>query len=426
MEEKLCKEPYHLILLDMMLPEGKSLDRIPELKRRFPYSEIVMMTAYADLEIAMEAVRLGAYDFFAKPIDLPRLELAVRNACKQAQSGQNQVMLEEMITEAKGYGNLAGESAEMMEIYRVIEEVAKNDCTVMITGETGTGKDLVAEQIHRRSTRSIRGMSTVHCSAIPRELLEMEIFGQGPEGGNPPRSGALATADESALFIDDIGEMPLDVQARLLRLLEQKPYLPAGESMEKEINTRLIVASRADLPAAIEAGLFREDLYYRLNTIHLHLPPLRERKGDITFLANLFLRQASKLYAKRFFDFQAGALEVMERYPWPGNVRQLINVVHGIVILHNKERVSVDLLPEKIRAGQPGADVLQFPVNNQPDSMVPLWQVERSYIEHALKVFNGNISKVSRSLEVSRATLYRKTKEYSLSTRESDDNEQVS
>lgn len=419
---------YATILLDMMLPDGNGLELLEELHNAEQQVPVILITAYGTIDRAVDAMKLGAFDFVTKPVDPDRLGVIIKNAVEHHQLRREVRSLRRRLDPPHLFHGMVGSHAAMVEIYGMIESVAPSNATVMITGESGTGKELVARAIHEISGRREHPFIPLNCAAIPRDLLESELFGHERgafTGAIDQYPGCFERADKGTLFLDEICEMDLGLQSKLLRLLQEQQFYRIGGTQPISVNVRILSATNKDPVQAIRAGGFREDLFYRLNVVPIHLPALRERREDIGLLANTFLMEFAKANKRAFQNIDIQALTAMERYDWPGNVRELRNMIEQLVVLNDGPRLTEQMLPERVRQAQPPAmpaAASQAEGRPAPDGaggepiehIQPFWQVERDKIQTALDLCNGNIQEVARRLEISPATLYRKIEKYGL------------
>ncbi|MEN6626311.1 MAG: sigma-54 dependent transcriptional regulator [Candidatus Sumerlaeia bacterium] len=418
---------YATVLLDMMLPDANGLDLLTELHQACPDLPVIMITAYGTIDKAVEAMKRGAFDFLTKPVDIDRLNAVLRRSVEQFQLRSEVRTLRRKLEPPREFHGMAGNCPEMLEIYSKIESVAPTTATVMVTGESGTGKELVARAIHALSGRAKKPFVAINCAAIPRDLLENELFGHERgsfTGAVDSYKGCFERAHEGTLFLDEIAEMDLGLQAKLLRLIQERVFYRIGATSPVKVDVRILSATNQEPSEAVGGGRFREDLFYRLNVVRLHLPALRERREDIGLIAAKFLLELSDANGRNFHGFDLKALRAMERYQWPGNVRELRNVVEQIVVLHDGDRVTFEMLPDFIRAARavaPEAGSAQaVALNSQPDMPMtpemiqPFWQTERDRIQNALDLCSGNVQEVAQRLEISPATLYRKIEKYGL------------
>ncbi|WP_421167671.1 sigma-54-dependent transcriptional regulator [Aeromonas dhakensis] len=415
---QLLSSPPPVVLLDLELPDMSGMDILQQITEQQLPCSVVVITAHGSVDVAVEAMRLGAFDFLTKPFDGKRLCATVRNAFKHQQLSSLVAQYRENF-ERSSFAGFIGASMPMQAVYRIIESAAPSKATVFITGESGTGKEVCAEAIHQCSPRREQPFIALNCAAIPHDLMESEIFGHVKgsfTGAQGDRKGAASLADGGTLFLDEICEMDLDLQSKLLRFIQTGTLQRVGSGKLETVDVRFVCATNRDPLVEVKAGRFREDLYYRLHVIPLSLPPLRERGEDILLLARNLLQSYAKEESKRFKDFDAEAARVLLDYPWPGNVRELQNVVRNIVVLNDRELVSPDILPPPLngsRGGLPLAVSTPTPVGSTEPVMSnapirPLWLVEKETIEQAIASCDGNIPKAAALLEISPSTIYRK------------------
>lgn len=419
-----------VVLLDLKLPDIPGEEVLAWIKERgFPVS-VIVITAHGSVNIAVEMMRLGAVDFLQKPFDARRLITTLQNVLENARL---KTIVDEFANtfERNHYHNFIGASLPMQAVYQIIDSAAPSKATVFITGESGTGKEVCAEAIHKQSRCKEGAFIAINCGAIPKDLMESEIFGHVKgafTGAASERQGAASQANGGTLFLDEIGEMDLDLQTKLLRFVQSGVIKKVGGSKEEKVDVRFICATNRDPLDEVNAGRFREDLYYRLNVVPLHLPPLRERGDDIMLLANSFLKSYSAEDEKKFADFSSDVDLCLRRYHWPGNVRQLQNVIRNIVVLHNDTVVKAKHLPPPLdsvlsddntvflnsrsadHTTKEDSDVSLNRGDRGSDSqgIRPLAIVEREAIERAIEFCEGNIPKAAALLDVSPSTIYRK------------------
>ncbi len=398
---------------------GDLIERIRRIDDNLP---IVVVARSKSLDSAVGAMKAGAYDYLPMPIDGEKLRHSVKNAINLYDLTKRVYLLESQMGWRGGLDNIIGHSAPMQEIFSMITMVAKSNATVLITGESGTGKELVARAIHNHSPRRNRIFLDINCGAIPRELLENELFGheRGAYTGADKRyMGSCERADGGTLFLDEISEMDPLLQVKLLRFLQERNFMRVGGNDPIKVDVRIITATNRDIHKEAQEGRFREDLLYRLNVVPVHIAPLRERKEDIPLLAKHFLDKYSAKNEKIFLDFAPQALDALMAYDWPGNVRELENIIERVVVLNNDSRVKSSHLPKHIQ--QQGKARVQAPGPSEPSMapldggrIIPLELVEKYAIEAALKRCLGNVGEAARKLKIGQATLYRKIKHYGL------------
>ncbi|WP_449356250.1 quorum-sensing sigma-54 dependent transcriptional regulator LuxO [Vibrio gallicus] len=402
-----------LILLDLKLPDMTGMDVLKQVREFAPKIPVVFMTAHGSIDVAVEAMRQGAQDFLLKPCDANRLRVTISKVLHQAQN--NKPLL---IKETNTYQGFIGSSASMQKVYRTIDSAANSRASIFITGESGTGKEVCAEAIHSVSNRVDQPFIALNCAAIPKDLIESELFGHVKgafTGASTDRKGAAELANGGTLFLDELCEMELDLQTKLLRFIQTGTFQKVGSSTLSRVDVRFVCATNKDPWQEVCKGRFREDLYYRLYVIPLQLPPLRERGDDIVEIAHSLLGFMSVEESKDFNRFSADVLKRFLAYPWPGNVRQLQNVIRNIVVLNQGEQVELDMLPSPLDSldinDYSAVNVAQFIeplVDEQPATIIPLAQIEKHVIERAIQLCNGSIPAAANQLDVSASTIYRK------------------
>jgi two-component system response regulator HydG len=360
------------------------------------------------METAVATLRAGAFDFLTKPFDIDQLAISIERAVQHRQLREEVKRLRRAVEESKKFEELVGGSEAMKEVHGFIDRVAETDATVLITGETGTGKELAARAIHRRSRRHERPMVAVNCAAVPANLLESELFGHvrgAFTDARADRKGLFVQANGGTLFLDELGEMPLEMQVKLLRALEARTVRPVGGHEEVPFDVRLVAATHKDLLASVEEGAFREDLYYRVAVVELAMPPLRARGADILLLAQAFLEQFAAQHGKPVKAITAPVAERLLTYAWPGNVRELRNSMERAVALARFEDVVVEDLPKQVREYSPSHVLIAA---TDPSELVSLAEVERRYVERVMQAVGGNKRQAAQILGLDRTTLYRK------------------
>ncbi len=408
-----------LVLLDLNLPDINGMEVLQWMQKQDYPCAVVIITGHGSVDIAVDAMRFGAYDFLEKPFEAKRFKITIRNTLERHRL-QNVVEDLETTFERNRYHGFIGSSLPMQTVYRIIDAAAPSKATIFITGESGTGKEVCAEAIHKQGPRKNRPFIPINCGAIPRDLMESEVFGHVKgafTGASKDRDGAAARSDGGTLFLDEIGEMDLDLQTKLLRFVQTGRYQRVGGNREEQVDVRFICATNRDPLKDVAEGRFREDLYYRLHVVPLHLPPLRDRGDDIIDIAVHFLREYAGEEEKKFHGFAPDVEIVLRKYDWPGNVRQLQNVIRNIVVLHTGEAVVRTHLPPPLDTvlgdQKPRNDIIATPIQTtesplESPSIKPLWQVEKMAIEQAIEFCGGNIPRASALLEVSPSTVYRK------------------
>ncbi|MCA9434503.1 MAG: sigma-54-dependent Fis family transcriptional regulator [Candidatus Omnitrophica bacterium] len=407
---RLSEKAFDLMIADIKMPNLDGMELLKRSREKQPTLEVLMLTGHGTIEMAVEAMRLGAKDYLQKPVNLDELELVVRRILDQQKLLSENEYLRTKLREKNGYQELIGSSPAMKKLFEKIEQVAVTKATVLITGESGTGKELVAEAIHHLSPRKDQPLVKVNCSALNENLLESELFGHERgafTGAIRQRKGRFELADKGTIFLDEIGELSLDVQVKLLRILEEKEFERVGGNQTIRVDTRLIFATNADLEEKVKEGTFREDFYFRLKVVTLHNPPLRERKEDVRPLAEYFVRQFSLENGKKPMEIEESAIEVMKNYDWPGNVRELRNLIEHMVLLRDDSPITATDLRDYLNVASPSEGV-SLPMG------VPLADVEKEYILKTLEAHEGNRTRAAESLGIGRRTLIRKLADYGL------------
>ncbi|MEJ2659106.1 MAG: sigma-54 dependent transcriptional regulator [Desulfobacteraceae bacterium] len=405
---------YDLILMDLKMAHMDGLEALRRIKALSPGIPVIIMTAYASVGTAVNALKSGASDYLTKPVDIDELKILIDKTLHHRRLEQENLYLKERLADRFDLSAIIGRSPAMVQLFETITLVAPSDATVLIQGESGTGKELVANAIHQNSLRGQGPFIKLNCAALPETLLESELFGHERgafTGATARKAGRFQLADKGSIFLDEIAEMSPATQAKILRVLQEKEFEPVGGGRTVKVDVRVIAASNKDLPAEIEAGRFREDLYYRLNVVQVSVPPLRDRGEDIALLADHFL----KLYAEKNQRLIKGltprALDVFMRYDWPGNVRELENVVERAVILTRGDTVAAAQLPKSLQ-DLTGGDQPLPPVNLAPGKT--LKEIEQEMILKTLEECKGNRTRAAETLGISRRTLQLKLKAYGI------------
>jgi two-component system response regulator HydG len=421
-----AKDPsVDVALLDIKMPNLSGLDLLRGIKAARPEVEVVMMTAFATVETAVEAVKAGAYDYLTKPFQsIDDLSRTVSKAADRKALGDRARHLEEALSARSQFENVIGQSAQMRAVFKLVETVAHSTSTVLVQGESGTGKELVAKAIHYRSARRDKPFVAVNCSALTETLLESELFGHVKgafTGAMRDKKGLFEAADGGTLFLDEVGDVSPAMQVRLLRALQEGEVRRVGDTDNIKVDVRVIAATNVDLAKAKEAGRFREDLYYRLNVISIQLPPLRERPEDIPLLAQHFLKHYSGRLGKQVGGFAPAALEALTCHRWPGNVRELENVIERAVVLTPNALVELDDLPPGLRESSRGSSEVEvFSLAHLPYAeakRLAMRAFERRYLSALLEKSNHNISSAARSAGVDRSNFRRLLKQYEVGGR---------
>lgn len=407
-----------LILLDIMLPDINGNEVLGKIKQRNPNLPVIMLSAQGSVEVALESVRLGAFDYFPKPVDKNRLEPAIRNAIKNFDLEREVENLKENLQREFSFENIISADKKMQEAFRMISKVLDNDITVLITGESGTGKELVARAIHYNGRRKSAQFVVVNCASIPRELLESELFGHEKgsfTGAHQRKIGKFELAKGGTIFLDEIGEMEMSLQAKILRVIQLKEFERVGGNEVLKTDVRIISATNRDLKNAVDNKQFREDLYYRLSSFPIHIPPLRERKADIVVLINHFIKVFNEKLGKNIKGVTKTALKYLYDYDWPGNIRELENMLERCIILTEDDSIDMDILPQSITHQNNVLNISGNGVLFGDDSpVIPFEKLKEEAIRHSLKITGGNIVEAARKLRIGRATLYRLMEKYKI------------
>jgi len=409
---ELEQEAFDVVLTDLSLPGLSGLELCERVTANRPDVPVIVMTAFGSMETAIAAIRSGAYDFVTKPIDLDLLTVALERALRHRALTEKVRVLSQAIDQAGRFGELVGHSEPMAALFEQLRRVATTEVSVLIAGETGTGKELIARGLHQASPRAGRSFVAVNCPALPETLLESELFGHKRGAftdAREDRVGLFLEANRGTLFLDEVGELPLAFQPKLLRVLEERTVRPVGSNAETAVDVRILAATNRDLDAAVAEGRFREDLFYRLNVVQLRVPPLRTRATDILLLAQMFLERAAARSARPVTGLSEAAAEKLLEYSWPGNVRELRNAIERAVAMTRFERVAVEDLPEKIRAYRAPQLILG---GQDPGELATLEEIERRYILHVLDLSGGNRTMAARILGLDRKTISRKLARY--------------
>jgi len=393
-----------VILCDVKLPDGNGVDFTREVKQKLATAEIILLTAYGNIPDGIQAMKNGAFDYIVKGDDnnkvLPLLSKAVEKVHLQKRVQQ----LENLVGKKYSFETIVGSSKQINASIELAKKVAPTDATVLLLGETGTGKEVFAQAIHHASTRTGKAFVALNCSAFTKELLESELFGHAAgafTGAVKDKKGLIEEANNGTLFLDEVGEMPLDLQSKLLRVLETGTFIKVGDTKTVKVTVRIIAATNRKLQEEVKEGKFREDLYYRINVFSIELPSLRERKEDIPLLAKYYIKFFAAKTNKKIEGIQKDALELLKTHPWKGNIRELKNIIERAVILENNEQITTEALPYDIQSG----------LNNTISSL-ELSAAEQQHIQKVLRVAKGNKTEAARLLNIGLTTLYRKMEEY--------------
>jgi two-component system, NtrC family, response regulator AtoC len=405
---RLAEDDFSLVLTDINMQGMSGVDvcrQIVESREDLP---VVVMTAYGSMEAAIATIRAGAYDFVTKPFEMDDIALTMERALKHRALREEVKRLRRVVVDQQKFDDILGTSAAMKKMYDLVARVAETETTVLITGESGTGKELVAKAVHQRSPRKEGPFVAINCAAMPESLLESELFGHTKGAftdARTARPGLFIKASRGTLFLDEIGEMPAGMQAKLLRALQERTVRPVGGDQEQPFDARIIAATNRDLETEVEEKRFREDLFYRINVVRVHVPPLRARGSDILLLAQHFLERYAAQSRRPVIGMTSATADKLLNYPWPGNVRELQNCIERAVALAQFDQIGVDDLPEKIRDHKTARISIE---SNDPAELLPMEEVERRYILKVLEAVGGNKTLAAQVLGFDRRTLYRK------------------
>jgi DNA-binding NtrC family response regulator len=409
---------YQVVLLDLMLPDMDGLQVLEEIRKFEEVPATIMLTAFGSIEKAVRATKLGAFDFITKPFKNDEMLLAVKNAIEQHQLREENARLKKSLRERFNYRNIIGKSSGMQQIYDLITQVAPRRSTILIQGESGTGKELVAKAIHAESSRSDAPFVAINCGNIPSDLLESELFGHvrgAFTGATSSKKGLFEAADGGSLFLDEVATISMEMQSKLLRVIQEREFRRLGGLENVRIDVRIIAAANTDLAAAVQAGTFRDDLFYRLNVIVIKLPPLRERTDDIQLLAEHFAKKYCEENEKTACKIEPAALKVLMDYGWPGNVRELENVIERAVVLAPGDVITPDLFPKNLATSAAHASI-EFPGNGIP-LKERVGSFEKTLILSALEKTDWNQKKAAELLSVNATTLSEKLKRFKIKAR---------
>ena len=401
------KQHFDVIICDVKLPDANGVELISQMKRIQPLAEIILLTAYGNIPDGVQAIKNGAFDYITKGDDNNRIIPLIYRALEKSELSKRVNQLEQKIEQKYSFDNIIGKSTPILSAIEMGRKVAQTDATVLLTGETGTGKEVFAQSIHYGSQRKNKPFVAINCSAFSKELLESELFGHKAgafTGALKDKKGLFEEAHEGSIFLDEIGEMPIDLQAKILRVLETKEFLKIGETKPQKTDVRIIAATNRILEKEIDTEHFRRDLFYRLSVFQIHLPPLRERISDIKLFAGEFVRLFAAKSNKRINTISQDYFKLLEQNSWKGNIRELRNVIERSVILTDNDTLSIDTLPLEIQ--YPDADSSDF------ITAMALSDIEKLHIEKVLNYTKGNKAEAAKILKIGIATLYRKIDEY--------------
>ncbi len=408
--ELISRGDIDLVITDLRMPLISGEEVLAKVSAESPGLPVIVLTGHGSIDSAVDAMRNGAYDFLTKPLSLDRLTLIVKRALQNRELVLQHRRLQEELDSNKSFESIIGKSSEMLKVFDMVRRVADSKASVLITGESGVGKELIANAIHNLSSRKEKSFIKVHCAALSETLLESELFGHEKgafTGAVTRKRGRFELAHGGSIFLDEIGEIDQNVQIKLLRVLQEKEFERVGGEETIQVDVRVIAATNKDLEKQISLGKFREDLFYRLNVVHLHIPPLRERKDDIPLMVAHFLEEFARENSKNITGIDSRARSALYTYDWPGNIRQLRNCMESAVVMCQGSSITLDDLPPSI-VQNTHTDIIQIPIG------VPLSEAEKIIIQQNLAVQHGNKSKTADILEIGRKTLHRKLDEYGI------------
>ncbi len=414
----MTSDHFDFVLCDIRMPEMDGMQFLREAQDKFPEKTIIMMSAYGTIETALEAMKMGAYDYISKPFKSDEVLLTLKKAEERERLKRENIILKqklEKISKRYSFGNIIARSEAMARVFDLVEKVADHKTTVLITGESGTGKELIARAIHENGARSSGPLVCINCGGIPENLLESELFGYKKGAFTDAvrdKPGRFEEANGGTIFLDEIGDLPLPLQVKLLRVLQEEEITPLGDIGSKKVDVRIIAATSKDLEKEVREGRFREDLFYRINVMTIHLPPLRERRGDIPLLVGYFIDVFNRKLKKKIEGLSSEAMPILMAYSWPGNVRELENVIERAILLAQGRWITPAELPSHMTQINLGG-----PLEGPEDTLSlkkASKRLERNLIKKVLKLTNGNRSKAARILEISRPMLLAKIREFGL------------
>jgi DNA-binding NtrC family response regulator len=412
-----CLESIHqepcLVILDIMMPEIDGITVLRNIKATYPHIPVVMLSAQSNVQVAIDAIHIGAFDYLAKPVDRERLEVVTRNAIREFDLAMELRATQKRLSEGTVFSQIVSIDEQMKRVFELVRKSADSHVSVLIQGESGTGKDLIAHALHNLSSRRDRNFTIVNCAAIPSELLESELFGYEKgafTGADALKIGKFEAANGGTLFLDEIATMEYQLQAKVLRAIQQKEFTRVGGIQPLKVDVRILSATNSDLLEMVRSGKFREDLYYRIATFPIHLPPLRNRKDDIVLLAEYFLERSLDRKQKDIRGLSKEAVIALTQYYWPGNVRELQSVIERAIILAEGPIITMKELPYEIaqqsKPHMPGEIEGVFKLSS-PNDLLPFEVFKKSIIQKAYQLCEGNISEVAQRLNISRTTVYR-------------------
>jgi len=406
---------WDLVISDVKMPVYDGLEVLSRIRAVDADIPVIMMTAFATVEMSIQALRKGAYDILTKPFEPDELLYRVRNALSHNELIHENKNLRNELSEKFNFGKIIGNSPQLKKLLQMVEKIAVRDISVFITGESGTGKELIAQAIHHNSPRKEKKFLAINCGALPESVLESELFGYKKgafTGATESRQGLLESANGGTLFLDEIGNLPMNVQKTLLRFLQEQQFHRIGDTTPVNVDVRIISATNADLLADVKSGQFREDLYYRVNVVNLHLPPLRERLDDLPLLISRFIKEQNEKFGTQVRGFSTEAMKVVNSYLWPGNIRQLRNVIEASMALEMEDTISLDVLSQFVEVDSQVLTERSVPFCDDYTESLASFEIE--YFSCLLKKFRGNVEQAASAAGMNMATVYRKLKKYGL------------
>jgi DNA-binding NtrC family response regulator len=406
---------YDLVISDIKMPGMDGLEVLQKIRSKDQRVPVIMITAYATVETSIQALRKGAYDMLTKPFEPEELLYRVKNALNHTQLVEENRELKEELAGQFSFDNIIGASSGLKSVLETVKKVAVRDTSVLITGESGTGKELIAQAIHHNSPRRNQRFMAINCGALPESVLESELFGYKKgafTGAGSDRKGILETADGGTLFLDEIGNLPLNVQKTLLRFLQEQEFMRIGDTKPIKVDVRVISATNADLQEEMDEGRYREDLFYRLNVVNIHLPPLRDRRSDLPLLAAHFIRQQNKKFGTSVQGLTPEAMQLLCAYDWPGNIRQMENVIEACMTLESADMIGLSVLSQFITADASNHTIPAQTASE--DYSQALGEFETNYLINLLSSTGGNVEEAARQAGMNMATIYRKLKKYQI------------
>ncbi len=412
------QEPFHLVITDLSMPGMDGIAVLRALKEKGPNVPVILVTAFATIDTAVEAIKAGAYDYITKPFEPDTIEITIKNALAHKKLVDENLELKQRLDDVEKKSHIIGVSPKMEEVFHLVEKVAPTDATVLIEGDSGTGKELIARRLHRQSSRADESFISINCGALPETLLESELFGYEKgafTGATVAKEGIFKAADGGTLFLDEIGEMPPALQVKLLRVLQDKHVLTIGGRKSFPVNVRILSATNKNLKEEVAAGRFREDLYYRINVFTIHLPPLRERVEDIPHLLNHFIKKYNREFDKSVETISPDLMRFFKDYHWPGNIRELENYVERAILMTEGTHMQLSALPDDIQQASPvgtGGGCDTFMTFKEAKE-----NFERTYITELLERYSGVVSRAAREARIPRPNFYEKLKKYGITPR---------